>query len=108
MGVDNDMALNGTEFMNDPWGTIWSPFTNMFNDIIGNGQVFFLFPLVIITLGVQYKTRKPVMTSMFMISSGAVLSGGSMFANAPGMAGAFIIFTALGIVGLFLSILFQR
>lgn len=102
------MALNGTELMNDPWGTIFSPFTNFFNDVIGNGQVFYLFPLVILTMGVQIKTQKPIMTSMFMIGSGALLSGGSLFWGATNMAMVFLIFAAMGLVGLFLSLIFQR
>ncbi len=102
------MALNGTEFMNDPWGTIFSPFTNFFEDAIGNGQVFYLFPLIILTFGIQIKTQNSIMTTMFMIGSGALLGAGSLFTGATSMAVMFTIFTALGFVGLFMSILFQR
>ena len=61
------MAINGTEFMNDPWGTAFSPFTDFFGSVIGNGQIFYLFPLVVLTMGIQIKTQNSVMTTMFMI-----------------------------------------
>ena len=102
------MPINGSEFMVDPWGTIFSPFTNFFYDIVGNGQVFYLFPLIILTMGVQIKTRNSVMTSMFMIGSGALLGSGGIFTGATSIAIAFLIFAALGLVGVFLSLIFQR
>ena len=102
------MAINGTEFMNDPWGTAFSPFTDFFGSVIGNGQIFYLFPLVVLTMGIQIKTQNSVMTTMFMIGSGALLGTGSLFVGATPMAIMFTIYTALGFVGLFMSLLFQR
>lgn len=103
-----NMALNGSEFMVDPWGTIFSCFTDFFYDIVGNGQVFYLFPLVILTIGLQIKSQSSVMTSMFMIASGALLGSAGIFTGATSIAIAFLIFSALGFVGLFLSFIFQR
>ena len=102
------MPVNGTEMLNDPWNTTFSPFTNMFQDVIGNGQVFFLFPLIILTIGIQIKTENSIMTSLFMIASGALLGTGGLFAGATSMAMLFTIFAAMGLVGLFLSLIFQR
>lgn len=90
------------------WDSIWNPFTSLFQDIIGNGQVFFIFPIVVLTLGVHVKSRNPAFTSMFMIASGGILSGGSLFLNVPSLAFAFTVFTALGLVGLFISIIFHK
>ena len=102
------MAFNGSEFMNNPWNITFSPYIDLFQNIVGNGQVFFLFPLIIITFGIQIKTQNAVMTTMFMIASGALLGAGSIFVNATAMAVVFTIFAAMGFVGLFLSLLFQR
>ena len=102
------MAVNGSEFINDPWNTTFSPFTDLFEKVFGNGQVFFLFPLIILTMGIYYKTHNPVFTSTFMIASGALLSSGSLFAGAANMSVVFVIFTAMGIVALFISLIFQR
>jgi len=102
------MALNGTDWMQQPWNTTFAPFTNIFEDVMGNGQVFFLFPLIIVTFGVQIKTQNSVMTTMFMIGSGALLATGSLFTGMTYLATAFTIFAAFGIAGLIMSLLFQR
>jgi len=47
---------------------------------------------------------EPTMPMMFMIASGALLSSGSIFAGMPGIPYALIIFTAIGITGLFTSL----
>ena len=101
-------GLNGTEFINNPFNTTMSPFTNLFQHAVGNGNVFYLFPLVILTFGVYMKTRDATMTSMFMLASGALLSSASIFVNALDMAVLFMVFAAIGIVGVFVSLLFQR
>ena len=102
------MAVNGSEFIDNPWNITFSPFTDLFESIFGSGNVFFLFPLVILTFGIYVKTHNAVMASVFMIGSGALLASGSIFTNAANMAFIFTIFTALGIVSLFVSLLFQR
>lgn len=102
------MGLNGTEFLNNPFNTSMSPFTSLFEKAVGNGNVFYLFPLVILTFGVYLKTRDVTMTSMFMLASGALLGSASIFVNAFDMAVVFIVFAAIGIAGVFMSLLFQR
>jgi len=102
------MALNGSELVNDPWNTTWSSYTDLFENMVGVGAVFWLIPLCILTLGIYIKTNNPVMATMFMIGSGALLSSGSIFLGSPDMQLAFIVFTAMGLVGLFASLLFQR
>lgn len=102
------MTVSWSEFIGDPFGETFSPFTNLFQNVIGNGQVFYLVPLVISTFGIQIKTQNPVMTSMFMIGSGALLSSSTLFVGATDMSVMFTIFAALGIVSLFMSLIFQR
>lgn len=102
------MALNGSELVNNPWNTTWSPWTNLFHDMVGSGALFWLVPLTVLTLGIYVKTQNPVMTTAFMVGSGALLAGGSIFTGSPEMSIAFTIFTAIGLTGLFASVLFQR
>jgi len=106
--VDKNMALNGTEFINNPWNTTFSPWTDLFNNMVGNGNVFYLFPLIILTIGVYIKTQSATMTSLFMIATGALCGTGSFFTGASTIALMFVIFTAIGFVGLFIGIIFQR
>ena len=96
------MPINGSELVSDPWGTIFSPFT----DLLGTG--FWLIPLTFIAIALFVKTRDVVVASLFILASGVMLSGGNIFAGYPEMAFAYLIFAALGIVGLVLGIFFMR
>lgn len=105
------MAINGTEFINDPWGTVFSPFTDFFNNILPGvdvGHLFYLFPLIVLAFGVQIKTESGLMTSMFIIGSGALLGLSGIFVGATQIAVVFLVFSALGIVGMVTSLLFQK
>ena len=102
------MPFNGSDLINQPWNTTWSPYTDFFQRIFGNGALFFLVPIMVLALSLYVKTRNITMVAMFMIGSGILMSSGSMFTNAPQVSLIFIIFTALGFVALILSLLFQQ
>ena len=102
------MALNGSLFINDPFNTSYQPWINLFESITGNGYLFFLFPVIVLTLALLYKTKKPEAASLFMIASGSLLSGGGIFVGSPDMVIAFTVFTAFGFVSLFASIIFMK
>ena len=108
MGVDNKMAVNGSEFVDQPFNTSYGPWTDLFGSILGNGNVFFLVPVIVLTYGVYLKTESPIMASLFMITSGSLLGSGSIFVGAHDLAIAFTVFTAFGFVALFASILFMK
>lgn len=101
-------TVNGSELINNPWNVTWSPWTDLFSNMMGSGAGFWLVVLSALTFGIYVKTQNPVMTTAFMVGSGALLSGGSIFAGSPEMSIAFIIFTAIGLTGMFASVLFQR
>lgn len=94
--------LNGTNFTTHPWNTTMSPFVNLL------GTWFYLIPVSFIGAALFVKTRDPVMLSMYMITSGALLSTGSIFTGVMDMAVAYILFTAAGLTGLILSLIFRR
>ena len=96
------MAINGTDFINSPWATTFSPFTNLL------GAGFYLIPLSFIAVALYIKTRNPVLVSGYMIASGLLLAGGNIFLGAPEMMYVYIIFSVLGLVGLILSIFFIK
>lgn len=102
------MVLNGSEFLNNTWNVTWSPWTDLFARFFGNGQVFWLFPLIVLTFGIYVKTESPVMVSMFMIGSGSLLGFGTLSAGIEGMPIIFGVFAALGFVPLFSHIIFGR
>ena len=100
------MALNGSDFINNPWNTTWSPWTDLFERFVGNGQIFWLFPLIILTFGIYIKTESTIMVSMFMLGSGALLGFGTMAMGVPDMPIIFGLFAAIGLVPLFSRIIF--
>lgn len=96
------MPINGSELIDNPMDTIFSPFTDLL------GTSFWLIPLTFITIALYVKTRDTVIVSVFMLASGVLLSSGSIFAGYPEMALAYMIFSGLGIVGLIAGIFFMR
>jgi len=96
------MQINGSELVDKPWDTIFSPFT----DLLGGG--FFLIPVTIIATALYVKTRNPVTVSGFLIASGVFLSAGSLFSSYPEMIVVYALFTTIGIMGLIVSLFFMR
>lgn len=94
-------AINGTDLINQPWDTIVSPFIAL----LGNG--FYLVPLSFLSVALYVKTRDFALTSAFILGSGILLSGGSMFTNYPEMAGVYGVFAAIGITGIVLSVFYK-
>lgn len=95
-------AINGTTLINDPWNTILSPFIDLF------GTMFYLIPVGAIGMGLFVKTRNPVIVSMYLLTSGALLSSGSIFVGALGMVPVYIMVSAAGFAGLFISLILRR
>lgn len=103
------MAVNGTELLNKPWETIYSPFTDFFANTVGVGNAFYLFLIVVFAFGIYIKTEgNAMMVTAFMIGSGALALSANIFAGNAEMSIIFAIFTALGIAGMFMSVIFQR
>ena len=102
------MALNGTEFKNAPWNTTFSPYTDIFEKIFGNGNVFYLIPLIVLAFAIYIKTENPTFAAVFIIASGGIFSMSTWLSGLPEMGMMFTIFTAMGITILVASIIFQR
>lgn len=88
------------------WNYTTGPFTDLFEKFLGNGYVFFLVPLVVLTIGLYIKTQNIVVPAMFMIASGAILGFTLLAVGVPYAGLIFIIFAALGIVSLFANLIY--
>jgi len=100
--------INGTNATDDIIGTALSPFTNLFQQIIGNGNVFYLVPIIALSLGIWYKTDEPVFASMFIIGVGGILGMGSLLAGVEDLGIMFTIFAAIGLTILIISLILER
>jgi len=96
------MAINGSELLDKPWDTIFSPFTELLT------QGFFIIPVSVIACALYIKTRNPTITSSFLIVSGIFLSTGAIFSAYPEMITVYALFTTIGIMGLIVSLFFMR
>ena len=96
------MALNGSDFIESPWNITWGSYTDLF------GNMFWLIPLSSIALALYVKTRNPSMVMGFLVVGSLLLSSGHMFLNAPEMATIYLIFSALSLTGLIMSIYFSK
>lgn len=94
--------VNGSELINDPFNTVFGPFT----DLLGPG--FFLIVLIFISVALYVKTREIATVSAFMLGSGALLSVGSIFMGYGELAFVITVFCLFGVVGLIASTFFTK
>jgi len=96
------MAVNGSELIDNPWATIFSPFT----DLLGSG--FYLIPVTFIAIALYVKTKDLMVSSVWLIMAGLLLSGGSIFTGYYGMSMLYTVIVALGVTGVVMNIYFMR
>ena len=96
------MPINGTDFIKSPWDTMLSPFT----DLLGTG--FYLIPVTFIAIALFMKTRDVMVASVWLLASGIMLSGGSIFTGYLEMSLVYTIVVAAGITGIVISIISMR
>ena len=98
---------NHSDFLDNMWNLSFSPWTNLFDRFVGNGNVFYLFPLIVVTFGLyQHSDQNAPLTSMFMIGSGALFAFGTLAMGVPDLPIIFGLFCAMGFAPLFTSIFF--
>ena len=95
-------AINGSDFINNPWNITFSPYTNLL------GAGFYLIPICFIAAALYVKTHNGVAVGTFIWVSGLLLASGSMFMNYPQMGYVFLLFTVAGMVGTFLAVYFNK
>lgn len=101
------MALNGTEWINNPWEIGLKPFTDIFQNSVGNGGVFYIFIIIALAFGIYKKTDDPIFSMMFIVGSGAILSIGSFLGGVANLGMLMTVFTAIGLTILVVSIVMQ-
>lgn len=94
------MIINGSDLVNRPWNTTFSPYINLF------GQGWLIIPVAFITAALFVKTRDSVVVSMFMILSGALLGVTTLFMGFPQASFIFGFFAALGIAVMFYNVFY--
>jgi hypothetical protein len=94
------LIINGSDLVTKPWNTTFSPYIALF------GQGWLIIPVSFISAALFMKTRDPVVLSMFMILSGALLSISTLFAGFPEASLIYGLFAALGIGVMFYNVFY--
>lgn len=92
--------INGSDLVNQPWNTTFSPYISLF------GQGWMLIPLSFIAAALFLKTRDPILVSGYMILVGALFTAGGVFTGFTGMVLAYAMFTAIGIAVLMYGVFY--
>jgi hypothetical protein len=94
------LMINGSDLINQPWNTTFSPYIALF------GQGWLLIPVSFIAAALFMKTRDPAVLSMFMIVTGALLTAGGLFGSFAPATFAYLMFTVIGIAVLFYNVFY--
>lgn len=103
--------LNGTSFIDDPFGTIFSCWTDFFESILGpgGGNIFWLIVVLILTFGLAVKNKGETMLPVvFLIVSSTMLTLGNIFVHAYGVALITGALCAIALTSLILNVVFHR
>lgn len=96
------MPINGTDLLNNPIDTIFSPFS----DFLGAG--FWLIPIGFITLALFIKTRNLTAASVWLMGSCIIMGSGQIFGSYPEMSFFYYLVACLGFTGTIVSIFLMR
>jgi hypothetical protein len=104
------MPFNATDFYSNPFGAVFSTWTDLFEHILGPGagNVFWLVPILVFSYAVYLKTDDPMMGTVMLMGGCALLGSGSIFTGAIGAGLVFILITALAMTGMITRIIFQK
>jgi hypothetical protein len=98
------LIINGSDLVNQPWNTTFSPYINLL------GQGWLLIPISFLAAAIFVKTHDPALLSGFMIITGAMLTAGSLvggiFAGFAPATFIYLLFTVIGIAVLFYNVFY--
>jgi hypothetical protein len=100
MGFLTLLTINGSDLINQPWNTTFSPYIHLF------GQGWLLIPVSFVAAALFMKTRDPALLSMYMIVTGALLTAGGLFSSFAPATFAYLMFTVIGIAVLFYNVFY--
>ena len=93
-------------FFLELWNYSTDPWTDLFKHFFGHGEIFYIIPVIVLTVGLYIKTNNITVPSMFMIGSGVLLGVTTLIMGMPILGLIFIIFGAIGIGSLFINLIY--
>lgn len=96
------MPVNGSELIDAPFDTVFSPFTGLL------GSAFWLVPISIIAAALFVKTKNVTMVGAWLLGAGMLMGGADIFAGFPGMFTLYGAIIIVGILAIIAGIIMQR
>jgi len=95
-------TINGTQLIEDPINTIFSPFTDLL------GSSFWLIPISVIAAALYVRTRNISVVGAWLLGAGMLMSTGNIFAGYPVMLDFYLILSVIGVVSIILGIIIDN
>ena len=92
--------MNGSDLINQPWNTTFSPYINLF------GQGWIIIPFAFIGAALFVKTRDTALTAVYMLVIGGFMTAGTAWAGWMSAASLFIIMAAMGFAALMYNVFY--
>ena len=97
-----NVTLNGSELVDDPFNTIFSPFTDLL------GSAFWLIPIGIIAAALYVRTRNITVVGAWLLGAGMLMSTANIFSGYPMILDFYMFVVVIGVVSIILGILLER
>lgn len=96
------MAVNGSELLDAPFDTVFSPFTGLL------GSMFWLIPISIIAAALFVKTKNVTVVGAWLLGAGMFMGTADIFSGVPGMFTVYGAVIIIGVIAIIAGILLQR
>jgi hypothetical protein len=97
-----NVTINGSELVDDPFNTIFSPFTDLL------GSAFWLIPIGIIAAALYVRTRNITVVGAWLLGAGMLMSTANIFSGYPMILDFYMFVVVIGVVSIILGILLER
>lgn len=94
--------INGSELLEDPISTIFSPYINLL------GSSFWLVPISIISAALYVKTKNITVVGAWLLGAGMLMSTANIFAGFPAVLDLYMFLVVIGIVSIIIGIIMER
>jgi len=94
--------VNGTELLDDPFNTVFSPFTDLL------GSAFWLVPISIIAAALFMKTKSIVTVGAWLLGTGLFMTTGNIFSGFPMMSAFYVFVIVVGIALILVGLILER
>jgi len=94
--------LNGTNLTEDPFNTIFSPFTELL------GSAFWLLPITVIAAALFMKTKNITVVGAWLLGAGMFMGSANIFSGYPAILDFYLALIVIGVISIIAGIVLQE